>query len=39
MYRDGLFFSASDADSNGVEGEYFLFEYEKVLAQSLKKMG
>ncbi len=33
MYRDGLFFSASDADSNGVEGEYFLFEYEKVLEE------
>jgi len=30
MSQDGLFFSASDADTNGVEGEYFIYEYDEV---------
>ncbi len=31
LSKDGLFFTASDADSNGVEGEYFLFGYDEVV--------
>jgi len=27
MYENGLFYSASDADSEGAEGKYFLFDY------------
>ncbi len=30
MSKNNLFFSASDADSNGVEGEYFVFDYNEV---------
>ena len=30
MSQDGLFFSASDADTNGVEGEYFIYKYDEV---------
>ncbi len=36
--RNGLYMSASDADSEGEEGKYFLFEYEKAV-ESLKKEG
>ncbi len=32
MSRDHLFYSASDADSNGVEGKYFVYDYEEVIA-------
>ena len=27
MSQDNLFFSASDADTNGIEGEYFIYDY------------
>ncbi len=30
MSRDNLFFSASDADTNGIEGEYFIYDYNEV---------
>jgi len=30
MSQDNLFFSASDADTNGIEGEYFTFDYNEV---------
>jgi len=30
MSEDGLFFSASDADSEGKEGTYFIYEYDEV---------
>ena len=30
MSQDNLFFSASDADTNGIEGEYFTFNYNEV---------
>ena len=30
MSQDNLFFSASDADTNGIEGEYFTFDYSEV---------
>ena len=30
MSSNGLFFSASDADSNGVEGEYFIYDYNEL---------
>ena len=30
MSQDSLFFSASDADTNGVEGEYFTYKYSEV---------
>ena len=29
MSKDGLFFSASDADSNEIEGEYFVYSYKE----------
>lgn len=32
MSQDHLFFSASDADSNGVEGAYFVYDYEEVMS-------
>lgn len=32
MSHKHLFYSASDADSNGVEGEYFVYSYEEVLS-------
>ena len=31
MSKDKLFFSASDADTEGKEGKYFVYSYEKVL--------
>ncbi len=36
--HNGLYFSASDADSNGTEGGYFLYSYDETLA-FLKKRG
>ncbi|CAA6813412.1 MAG: Thymidylate kinase (EC [uncultured Sulfurovum sp.] len=36
--KEDLFYSASDADSDGVEGKYFVFEYEKTL-KALEKEG
>ncbi len=30
MSKNGLFFSASDADTNGIEGEYFIYDYDEV---------
>ena len=30
MSRDNLFFSASDADTEGVEGKYFVYDYDEV---------
>lgn len=30
MYKDGLFYSSSDADSEGGEGKYFIYEYAEV---------
>lgn len=30
MSKDNLFYSASDADSQGAEGTYFIYEYEEV---------
>ncbi len=38
MSKNNLFFSASDADSNGVEGEYYLFDYDEV-KNAFKKEG
>jgi uncharacterized protein YyaL (SSP411 family) len=38
MRQKGLFFSASDADSEGEEGRYFVFDYDEVVAK-LKKEG
>jgi len=35
--KDGLYFSASDADSKGEEGGYFIYSYEKVKEGLLKK--
>jgi hypothetical protein len=32
MSQEHLFYSASDADSNGVEGGYFIYDYEEVIA-------
>ena len=34
--HNGLYYSASDADTNGKEGGYFLFEYNATLAYLLK---
>ncbi|MBD3788818.1 MAG: thioredoxin domain-containing protein [Campylobacterales bacterium] len=38
MSRDGLFFSASDADTDHEEGKYFVYTYEKAL-KSFEKAG
>ncbi len=38
MQKDGLFFSASDADSDGEEGKYFIYTYEKA-RKSFRKAG
>jgi len=38
FYKDDLFFSASDADSEGEEGKYFLIKYDKA-KNALKKAG
>jgi uncharacterized protein YyaL (SSP411 family) len=38
MSEDGLFYSASDADTNGVEGSYYLYSYKEVKDQ-LQKNG
>jgi len=35
--RNGLYFSASDADSDGEEGGYFIYSYEEVKDALLKK--
>ena len=31
MSEDGLFYSASDADTEGEEGKYFVYTYDKAL--------
>jgi len=36
MREDDLFYSASDADSEGVEGKYFVYTYEKARKSFLK---
>jgi uncharacterized protein YyaL (SSP411 family) len=36
FYKDGVYFSASDADSDGKEGKYFVFEYESSFEYLLK---
>jgi len=38
MSEDGLFYSASDADTEGEEGKYFVYSYEKAL-RSFEKEG
>ncbi len=38
MSQNGLFFSASDADSEGEEGKYFVYDYDEVV-QKLHKDG
>ncbi len=38
MSEKGLFFSASDADSEGVEGKYFVYDYDEIV-QKLKEDG
>ena len=38
MSEDGLFYSASDADTEGEEGKYFVYTYEKAL-KSFEKEG
>lgn len=38
MSEDGLFYSASDADSEGVEGTYFVYAYDEV-KEALDKHG
>ena len=38
MSQDNLFFSASDADTNGIEGEYFTYDYDEV-KNAFKKAG
>ena len=38
MMQDCLFYSASDADTEGEEGKYFVYEYEEVL-EALKNDG
>ncbi len=37
MMRNGLFFSASDADSDGAEGVYFIYSYEEVKEALIKE--
>jgi uncharacterized protein YyaL (SSP411 family) len=36
MSQDDLFYSASDADSNGFEGGYFVYSYEEVKRELIK---
>lgn len=38
MSEDGLFYSASDADTEGEEGKYFVYSYDKAL-KSFEKAG
>jgi len=38
MSKDGLFYSASDADTEGEEGKYFVYSYDKAL-KSFEKEG
>ena len=38
MSQDGLFYSASDADTEGEEGKYFVYSYDKAL-KSFEKEG
>jgi uncharacterized protein YyaL (SSP411 family) len=38
FFKEGLFYSASDADSDGEEGKYFLFVYEET-KEALKRAG
>ena len=33
MSSDNLYYSASDADSNGIEGNYFIYNYEEVKSE------
>ena len=36
FFKDGLYMSASDADSDGEEGRYFLFDYDDILKDLIK---
>ena len=36
FFKDGLYMSASDADSDGEEGRYFLFYYDDILKDLIK---
>ncbi len=36
MSENNLFYSASDADTNGVEGEYFTYDYNDVVARLIE---
>ena len=38
MHKDGLFYSASDADTEGEEGKYFVYSYDKAI-KSFSKAG
>lgn len=37
MSHKGLFFSASDADSDGIEGKYFVYDHEEVITALMDK--
>ncbi|NPA27930.1 MAG: thioredoxin domain-containing protein, partial [Epsilonproteobacteria bacterium] len=37
FFYNGLYFSASDADSNGKEGEYFLYDFKSVVDELVKR--
>ncbi len=37
FYHEGLYFSASDADSQGEEGKYFVFKYDEVEKTLIKE--
>lgn len=39
MSKDGGFYSAIDADSEGVEGKYYLFKYEEIISLLGDEMG
>jgi hypothetical protein len=36
MSKEGLFYAASDADTNGLEGEYFIYDYDEVIEAFIK---
>ena len=37
FFKDGLFYSASNADSKGVEGKYFIFNYKEAFDELIKE--
>ncbi len=37
MFEDNQFFSASDADTEGIEGKYFIYDYEETKAHFIKE--